>query len=104
MATTTLLFKTDKRLKEEARAVVRAMGIPLSAYLNAQLRELVDTRRASFDAPLTPNKKTTRQLRQALKDARACKNISGPFDSHKELDDYLMSLQAIGEGNAHIAS
>ena len=93
MALTTLLFKTDKRLKEEASAVVREMGIPLSAYLNAQLRELVNTRHVVFDAPMTPNAKTARQLRHALKDIKAGRNVSGPFDSGSELDDHLMSLQ-----------
>lgn len=93
MALTTLLFKTDKRLKEEAHAVVREMGIPLSAYLNAQLRELVNTRRVVFDAPMMPNAKTARQLQRALEDIKAGKNVSGPFDSGKELDDHLMSLQ-----------
>jgi len=92
MATTTLLFKTDKRLKEEAQAVVRTMGIPLSAYLNAQLRALVNTRQASFEAPLMPNPKIARQLRKAIKDIKAHKNVSGPFDSGKELDNYLLSL------------
>ncbi|MBI2483962.1 type II toxin-antitoxin system RelB/DinJ family antitoxin [Candidatus Uhrbacteria bacterium] len=93
MATTTLLIKTDKRLKEKARKIVREMGIPLSAYLNAQLRELVNTRRAVFEAPLVPNAKTKRQLHRALKDIKIGKNVQGPFTSKKELDDYLMSLR-----------
>lgn len=92
MAVTTLLFKTDKRLKKEAHAIVRAMGIPLSAYLNAQLRALVDNRRAIFDLPEIPNAKTAYQLKKALNDMRSGMNISKSFDSGKELDKYLMSL------------
>lgn len=69
------------------------MDIPLSAYLNASLRQLVNNRRAIFDAPEVPNEKTARQLKKALKDARAGKNMSDSLDSGKEADDYLMSLQ-----------
>lgn len=89
---TTLIFKIDKRLKEEAMKVAKEMGLPLSAYLNEQLRGLVSTRQASFRAPLTPNKKTAKYLRRVLKDANEGKNMIGPFDSGKDLDDYLLSL------------
>ncbi|MEK7122430.1 MAG: type II toxin-antitoxin system RelB/DinJ family antitoxin [Patescibacteria group bacterium] len=92
MATTTLLFKTDKRLKEEAQAVVREMGIPLSTYLNARLRELVNTRRVTLTASFFPNAKTAQELRLALDDVKVGRNASGPLDSGKELDDHLMSL------------
>lgn len=93
MLTTTLLFKTEKQLKEEAQTIVRAMGIPLSAYLNAQLRQLVNSRRVIFDAPEIPNAKTALQLKRALKDARCGKNMSGSYNSGKELDCHLMSLK-----------
>lgn len=93
MPTTTLLFKTDKRLKEEAQTIVHAMGIPLSAYLNAQLRQLVNSRRVIFDAPEIPNQKTALLVKRALEDARCGKNMSGPHHSGKELDEYLMSLE-----------
>lgn len=92
MAVTTLLFKTDKRLKKEAHAIVRAMGIPLSAYLNAQLRALVNNRSALFDLPEMPNAKTARQLKKTLHDVRSGRNISKSFDSGEELDNHLMSL------------
>ncbi len=86
---TTLIFKTDKRLKEEAMKVAKEMGLPLSAYLNEQLRGLVSTRQASFRAPLTPNKKTAKYLRRVVKDADAGKNMVGPFTSIEKMDAWL---------------
>ncbi|MEK7066511.1 MAG: hypothetical protein AAB965_03015 [Patescibacteria group bacterium] len=86
---TTLIFKTDKRLKEEAMKVAKEMGLPLSAYLNEQLRGLVSTRQASFRAPLTPNKKTAKYLRRVVNDADAGKNMVGPFTSIEKMDAWL---------------
>ena len=90
---TTLIFKTDKKLKEEAQKVASEMGLPLSAYLNEQLRKLVVTRQATFRAPEIPNKKTAKFLRQAIKDADAGKNMAGPFKTVEEMDKWLDSDQ-----------
>ena len=89
---TSLIFKTDKDLKKEAQKVASEMGLPLSAYLNEQLRRLVLTRTADFCAPLVPNKKTAASLRRVLRDADMGKNMTGPFDSVEEMDKWLMSL------------
>ncbi len=45
---TTIMFKTDKKLKEAAQKTARSMGIPLSAVLNQGLRDLVANRIALF--------------------------------------------------------
>lgn len=45
---TTIMFKTDKKLKEAAQETARQMGIPLSAVLNQGLRDLVAKRMALF--------------------------------------------------------
>jgi antitoxin component of RelBE/YafQ-DinJ toxin-antitoxin module len=88
---TTLIFKTDKRLKEEAQKVAKEMGLPLSAYLNEQLRGAVSTRQANFRAPLVPNKKTAKYLRRVLKDADESKNMSPVFTSTEDMDKWLDS-------------
>ncbi|MBI3633167.1 MAG: hypothetical protein HY226_02650 [Candidatus Vogelbacteria bacterium] len=88
---TTFVFKTDKRLKEEAQRVAKEMGLPLSAYLNEQLRGLVLTRQANFRAPLVPNKKTVAYLRRVLKDADEGKNMSPVFTSTQDMDQWLNS-------------
>jgi antitoxin component of RelBE/YafQ-DinJ toxin-antitoxin module len=86
---TTFVFKTDKKLKEEAMKVAKEMGLPLSAYLNEQLRGLVATRQATFRAPLVPNTQTAKYLKRVLKDADEGKNMIGPFTSAKEMDEWL---------------
>jgi len=90
--TTTLLFKVDKKLKEAAQEVAREMGLPLSAYLNEQLRRFVIERKAEFRAPLVPNAKTAKMLRRAIKDADEGKNMSPVFTTSEEMDRYLDAL------------
>lgn len=87
-----MIFKTDKQLKLDAQKISKRMGIPLSAYLNEQLKTLVATGHAEFRAPLVPNKKTARFLRQALMDSKKGKNMVGPFTSRTEEDAWLRSL------------
>ena len=47
---TTIMFKTDKKLKEAAQKTAKTMGIPLSAIMNEYMRDLVDRKRVSFSA------------------------------------------------------
>ncbi len=49
--TTTLLFKTDKSLKEAAQALLEEMGITMTEFLNASLRKLVRERTMTFTVP-----------------------------------------------------
>jgi len=86
------MFKTDKRLLREAKSVAEDLGMPLSIYMNAQLREFVRARGASFYAPLTPNAKTARELDTIRKDIRAGRNVSPKFSTTEEMDHYLDAL------------
>ncbi len=47
---TTVMFKTDKKLKEAAQKTAQAMGIPFSAVLNEYMRDFVETKRITFSA------------------------------------------------------
>jgi|SRR3989344_1050516 len=38
---TTVTFKTQKKLRDDAKKTVKALGIPLSTYLNSMLMQLV---------------------------------------------------------------
>ena len=52
---TTVIFKTDKKLKEAAQATAKRMGIPFSAALNNMMTNFVLTQRIVFEgAPLKP--------------------------------------------------
>lgn len=90
---TTLLVKTDKKLKQEAQKLAKGMGIPLSAVINESLRTFVVSKQASFRASLMPNAKTSKSLRRILRDADEGKNMSPVFHSGMEMDKYLARLK-----------
>ena len=54
---TTVIFKTDKKLKEAAQATAKRMGIPFSAVLNGFMKEFVKGQKITFEGKplkLTP--------------------------------------------------
>ena len=69
---TTVIFKTDKKLKEAAQATAKRMGIPFSAVLNGYMKEFVDSQEMTFSGkPLTPTPYLKKILRQGDKDLKA---------------------------------
>lgn len=52
---TTVMFKTDKKLKEAAQQAAKKMGIPFSTAMNQMMRQLVKHPQLTFSAePLKP--------------------------------------------------
>jgi antitoxin component of RelBE/YafQ-DinJ toxin-antitoxin module len=49
---TTITFKTDKKLRDQAKKMAAKLGIPLTTIINARLAEFV--RDGSFEVSLTP--------------------------------------------------
>jgi len=45
---TTVIFKTDKKLKEAAQKTAKKLGIPFSAVLNESMREFVKKQQITF--------------------------------------------------------
>lgn len=45
---TTVMFKTDKKLKEAAQKTAKRLGIPFSAVLNESMREFVQKKEITF--------------------------------------------------------
>jgi addiction module RelB/DinJ family antitoxin len=89
--TTVLNVKIDKELKEQAQEVARAVGLPISTVVAANLKEFVRTRTITFsDTPkLKPN--VEKELLELSKDAKKGKNISPGFDNLSESFDWLDS-------------
>lgn len=88
MSTTTVLFKTDKKLKAAAQLVAKRMGVPFSALLNNAMREIVEKQEATFSAkPLTATPYLARILREGEKEYAAGRYNS--FDSVDALFDHL---------------
>lgn len=47
---TTVIFKTDKKLKEAAQKTAHSMGIPFSAIMNEYMRNFVEKKQITFSA------------------------------------------------------
>ena len=47
---TTVMFKTDKKLKEASQKMAKKMGIPFPAVRNQVLREIVNREQITFSA------------------------------------------------------
>ncbi len=68
---TTILFKTDKKLKEAAQKTARKMGIPFSAALNRLMYEFVQNQEITFsNKPLIPTPYLKRILKQGEKNLK----------------------------------
>ncbi|OGG73125.1 hypothetical protein A3A38_03285 [Candidatus Kaiserbacteria bacterium RIFCSPLOWO2_01_FULL_53_17] len=71
MNTTTVLFKTDKKLKVQAQATAKKMGIPFSAALNRMMQEFVERQELTFSTkPLKPTPYLARILKQGEKNLK----------------------------------
>ena len=93
MSTTVINIKTDKNLKKDAQTLAKNFGLPLSTIVNTYLREFVREKRIVFSEPPMPNVKTRKILDQAIADIKAGKNLIGPFESAKEMDNFLDSIK-----------
>ncbi len=84
-------FKVDKETKEEAQRLAKELGIPLSALVNSQLRQLIKTR--SFELNATPKMTPFLEglLDQVENDRKAGKNITRT----KNLDEALAHLDSL---------
>ncbi|MDO8552356.1 MAG: hypothetical protein Q7S01_02365 [bacterium] len=81
---TTVMFKTDKKLKEAAQKTAKLMGIPFSAALNRLMRDFVAKQEITFStAPLKPTPYLKRILDQGEKNLAEGKVKT--FDSLEEM-------------------
>ena len=87
--TTILNFKTEKKLKEEAKQVAKDLGLPLGTIMNHYLKELVREKRVLFTDHPTPAKKVVAELRQLSKEAKQNKNVSPAFGTAKDAIAWL---------------
>ena len=86
-------IKADKEVKEAAQKVASELGIPLSTIINAYLKQFIKTKEIHFTAEGRLKPAVKRRLDRFTKEVRAGKNVSGPFSSAEEMDEYLNSLK-----------
>ena len=79
---TTILIKTDKKVKAAAQRNLKRAGIPLSTYLNMHLRDAArnDVR---VEVGLVPNARTAKIIDEGLREYREGKTKS--FATMEEL-------------------
>lgn len=85
---TTVMFKTDKKLKEAAQKTAKKMGISFSAIMNEYMREFVERKSITFSAEeYNPTPYLKRILKQGEKNLAEGKVKT--FESLEEMRDYL---------------
>lgn len=88
MSKTVINFKVDREIKDEAQKLAKEFGVPLSAIVNAQLRELIRTRELNLSAlpKMTPHlerilgeierdRKNNKRIRQTRNVEEAIKHL-----------------------------
>jgi antitoxin component of RelBE/YafQ-DinJ toxin-antitoxin module len=86
------VFNIDKKIKDKAMKRAKSKGVPFASVLKFATKAFADGRlTVDIVEPERFNKKTAREIRAALRDAKQGKNVIS-FKSAKEMDDYLLSL------------
>ena len=88
---TLISIKADTETKKRAQKAAYELGLPLSAIVNAYLKEFVRSREVTFSMEPRLRSEVIKLLERASKDYRAKKNTIGPFSWAKEMDIYLDS-------------
>ena len=91
--TTQVIFKIDKKLKDQAMKKAQKEGIAFSSVLQHATKAFVDGK-MSLELVAQPqlNEKTKRMLARELKEIKTGKNISPAFTNAKDAIDYLNNL------------
>lgn len=76
MSKSVINFKVDQSVKDEAQKIARELGMPLSAIVNAQLRELIRTRTLNVSATPRMTGYLEKIIEGVEKDRRAGKAIT----------------------------
>ena len=73
---TTVMFKTDKKLKEAVQKAAKHMGVPFSAVMNQYMRKFVEEQEIAFSAKYyNPTAYLRRILERGEKDLKSGKNL-----------------------------
>jgi len=89
---TMINIKADKEVKENAQALARDLGLPLSGIINAFLKEFTRSRKVSFSAVPTMTRVLEGVLGKVENDIKEGKNMSPVFSSAEKANEYLNTL------------
>ncbi len=85
---TTMSFKIDKDLKDQAQQTAKAIGIPLSTLINAYLNDMVSTGRVEFTATERMTPQMERIIERVEQEVDRGETY-GPFNSAEEMIESL---------------
>ena len=88
---TALNIKTDREVKYKAQKIAKDIGLPLSAVVNAYLKEFVRERAVRFCVEPEIRPEVGKLLKKASEDYKNKKNISKPFKNVKDALAFLHS-------------
>lgn len=91
MNTTSILIKTNPKIKEQAQKIAQDLGISLTSVINRYLKHFIQTKSITFTADEEiPSQYMIESLKQSEEDYKTGKVIS--FKSGKEVHSYLDTL------------
>ena len=73
MAQAIINFKTDAKLKAQAKEVLDEMGLNFSIAFNAYLKNLIVEKRIEFTVPEIPNARLRKAMRETEKEIKGGK-------------------------------
>ena len=86
---TVLSIKIDKKIKEQAQKLAKAMGLNLSQIANASYKKFIRNREFTFTDSYTMTPYLENVVREAQRDYDASKNISPAFSSAEDAIKWL---------------
>lgn len=91
MTKTILNIKTDPETKEQLQRFAAELGVPVSAIMNAQIKQMLRDRKIILSTELEPTPYLEKIMKQVEVDLAAGKNMTPAMDA-KEAIVYLDSL------------
>lgn len=89
---TVINIKMDTDVKQRAQKIAGALGLSLSAIINAYLRQLARTKEVRFSLTPRMSPELERLIGKVEHDIKKGINLSKVISSHEDLDAYLSSL------------
>ena len=86
---TTMVIKTNKKLRNEAKAVAGDLGVPLTTVMNAFLKQFVRDRRFSVSSDAVPTKTKIKFLEAISEEMDIEMNVK----SFSDVEDLIKDLR-----------
>jgi antitoxin component of RelBE/YafQ-DinJ toxin-antitoxin module len=91
MNTAILNIKTDPETKEQLKDFAAQLGLPVSALMNAQIKQMLRTNKVELSTTLEPTPYLQKIIKEAEADYKAGKNITR-VTNKAELKAYLDTI------------